>query len=67
MSNAKIKIEIKELVEAQSDMTVLKAVRKMLSEATLEKKLIERANESEADIANGRVYSIAEVKKRLNK
>lgn len=67
-STLKIKRELIELIEAQEDVSVLKAIKTLLNVSTSDLKpitkeeLIERALQSEEDINNGSVFSLEEVR-----
>lgn len=70
MSESEIKTEIRELIEAESDLNVLEKIRTLLtqtpqSESILEKKLISRALKSKENVEKNQVFTREEVDKRL--
>ncbi len=71
MSAITIKTELKELIERERDLTILKAIKALLKKTTLDtvlrEKLTRRAIRSEEDIKVGRVLSRAEIIRQTNK
>ncbi len=71
MSALTIKIELKELIEQERDLSILKAIKALLKKTTLDtvlrEKLTRRAIQSEEDIKFGRVLSRAEVIRKTDK
>ena len=71
MSAIGIKTELKELIEQQNDLSLLKAIKTLLQkaglDATLKEKLSGRALRAEKDIKAGRVLSKEEVIRKTNK
>ncbi len=71
MSTIAIKIELKELIEQERDLSILKAIKALLKKTTLDtvlrEKLTRRAIKSEEDIKSGRVLSRAEVIRKTDK
>ncbi|GAB5522165.1 MAG: hypothetical protein Roseis2KO_00370 [Roseivirga sp.] len=70
MSESEIKSEIRQLIEAESDLSVLETVKAMLtqaneSESILEKKLISRALKAKENVEKNQVYTREEVDNRL--
>jgi len=65
MSATAIKIELKELIEKERDLSILKAIKALLRKTTLDtilrEKLSQRAMRSEEDIKSGRVLSRKEI------
>ena len=66
-----IKTELKELIEQERDLTILKAIKALLKKTTLDttlrEKLTQRAIRSEEDIKDGRVLSRSEIIKKTDK
>lgn len=71
MSTITIKVELKELIEQENDLSILKAIKALLKKTTLDtvlrEKLTRRAIKSEEDIKSGRVLSRAEVIRKTDK
>ena len=67
MSEVELKEEIKNLVEQESDIDVLNNIKEMLKEKKLKVLMIAETEKAEADIKAGRVFTMEEVKDRLNK
>lgn len=71
MSAGTIKTELKELIEQEKDLSILKAIKALLKKTTLDaimrEKLTQRAIQSEEDIKKGRVLSRAEMIKKTDK
>ncbi len=70
MSESEIKTEIKELIEVESDLNVLKKIKNILTEANelesaLKRKLISRALKAKEDAEKDRTFTKEEVEKRL--
>jgi len=69
MSTLELKSELQHMIERETDVTILKAIRTILVKTSLDpvlkEKLIVRALKSEEDIKAGRVYSRDEVVKRV--
>ncbi len=65
MSATAIKIELKELIEKERDLSILKAIKALLRKTTLDtilrEKLSQRAMRSEEDIKSGRVLNRKEI------
>lgn len=65
MNAAAIKTELKELIEKERDLSILKAIKALLRktslDTTLREKLSQRAIRSEEDIKSGRVLSRKEI------
>lgn len=71
MSAIELKAELKQLIEQQKDMSLLKAIKTLLQKAgldtTLREKLTSRALKAEKDIKAGRVLSKEEMIRKTNK
>ena len=71
MSATAIKIELKELIEKERDLSILKAIKALLRKTTLDtilrEKLSQRAIRSEEDIKSGRVLSKKEIIRQTDK
>ncbi|MCE9540306.1 MAG: hypothetical protein K8R85_13970 [Bacteroidetes bacterium] len=71
MSATAIKIELKELIEKERDLSILKAIKALLRKTTLDnilrKKLSQRALRSEEDINSGRVLNRKEIIRQTDK
>jgi hypothetical protein len=67
---ANIKSELKYLIEQETDVSVLKAIKTILNKTQLDpvlkEKLTRRANASEDDIRNGRILTRKEAQKKLD-
>lgn len=66
MSEVELKKEIKDLVEQESDLSVLLDVKQLLDQKKLKEVMIARALKADEDIKAGRLYTTEQVKKRLN-
>ena len=66
-----IKTELKSLIEQETDLRILEAVKALFTQKdldlTIEKEMISRALKSEQDIKEGKVYTIEEAESRVNK
>ena len=71
MSAVAIKTELKELIEQERDLSILKAIKALLKKTTLDailrEKLTQRAIRSEEDIKKGKVLTRAEIIKKTDK
>lgn len=71
MATLEIKTELQRMIKAETDISVLKAIKTILQktslDAVLKKKLTSRANKSEKNIREGKLLSMEEVIKRTNK
>lgn len=71
MSAIAIKTELKELIEQERDLSILKAIKALLKKTTLDsvlrEKLTSRAIRSEEDINEGRVLNRAEIVRHTDK
>lgn len=71
MSATAIKIELKELIEKERDLSILKAIKALLRKTTLDtilrEKLSQRALRSEEDINSGRVLNRKEIIRQTDK
>lgn len=71
MNAAAIKTELKELIEKERDLSILKAIKALLRktslDTTLREKLSQRAIRSEEDIKSGRVLSRKEIIRQTDK
>lgn len=71
MKTADIKTELRELIEKESDNSILEAIRTLLTKTrlnpVLKEKLTSRALKAEEDIKAGRVMNRKELELRLNK
>jgi hypothetical protein len=71
MSTSTIKTELKELIEQEKDLSILKAIKALLRktslDTTLREKLRQRAIQSEEDIKEGRVLSRTEIIRQTNR
>tara|TARA_R110001592_G_scaffold89458_2_gene263111 strand:+ start:341 stop:571 length:231 start_codon:yes stop_codon:yes gene_type:complete len=65
-----IKTELKQLIEKESDTSILKAIRTLLTKTSLDSslkaKLSKRALQSEDDIAKERLMDKDEIRKRMD-
>jgi hypothetical protein len=65
-----IKLELKQLIERESDASILQAIRTLLTKTSLDgvlkEKLTKRALQSEEDIAVGHLLNKEEMIKRTN-
>ena len=70
MGAIEIKTELKSMIENETDLDVLEAVKTLLqrtqSSNILKEKLSSRALKAQSDIKEGRVLDRAEMNKRLN-
>lgn len=70
MSTVEIKTELQRMIEQETDVNVLKAIRTILHKTSLNPilrdKLTSRALKSEDDIRSGRVFNKEEVIKRTS-
>lgn len=71
MTAIEIKSELQKMIENETDLRVLEAIRTLLQKASLnpllKEKLTARALKSEEDIKKGRVFDKDEVIKRSNR
>jgi hypothetical protein len=71
MSTITIKTELKELIEQERDLSILKAIKILLKKNALDndlqEKLTNRAIKSEEDIKAGRVLNRSEIIRQTNK
>ncbi len=71
MNAAAIKTKLKELIEKEMDLSILKAIKTLLRKTTLDtvlrEKLSQRAIRSEEDIKSGRVFSRKEIIRQTDK
>jgi hypothetical protein len=71
MSTIELKTELQRMIEQETDVNVLKAIRTILQKTSLnpvlKEKLTSRALKSEADIQAGRLFSKEDVIKRTNR
>jgi hypothetical protein len=71
MTTISIKTELKELIERERDVSILKAIKALLQKTTLDttlrEKLSRRAMRAEEDIKADRTFSRAEIVKQTNK
>jgi hypothetical protein len=71
MSTMELKTELQRMIEQETDVNVLKAIRTILQKTSLNpvmrEKLTSRALKSEADIKAGRLFGKDEVIKRTNR
>ncbi len=71
MSTLEIKTELQQMIERETDVSILQAIRKILLKTGLDpilkEKLTTRALKSEEDIKAGRVFSKEEVIQRTNR
>jgi hypothetical protein len=71
MSTMEIRTELQQMIEHETDVSVLQAIRTILLKTglnpVLKEKLTARALRSEDDIKAGRVYSKEEVIQRTNR
>lgn len=70
MTAPELKTELQRMIEQETDINVLKAIRTILQKTSLnpilKEKLTSRALTSEDDIKAGRLFSKEEVIKRIN-
>ena len=71
MRTVDIKTELRELIEKETDSSILEAIKTLLKKSslnpTLKEKLSSRALKAEEDIIAGRVMNRKELEIRLNK
>jgi hypothetical protein len=71
MDTIEIKSELQQMIEMESDVTILEAIRAILRKTSvdpvLQQKLTSRALKSEQAIKEGRVFSREEVVKRTQR
>lgn len=71
MSAVTIKTELKELIEQERDLSILKAIKALLKKTTLDtslrEKLTKRAIKSEEDMKLGKVLTKAQLIKQTDK
>ena len=71
MRTVDIKTELRELIEKETDSSILEAIKTLLKKSslnpTLKEKLTSRAIKAEEDITAGRVMNRKELELRLNK
>ena len=71
MKTLDIKTELQGLIEKETDLRVLEAVKALFTkkdlDASIEKEMTSRALKSEQDIKDGKVYTIEESEARLKK
>ena len=71
MRTVDIKTELRELIEKETDSSILEAIKTLLKKSslnpTLKEKLTSRALKAEEDITAGRVMNRKELELRLNK
>jgi hypothetical protein len=71
MSTIEIKTELQQMIERETDVSVLEAIRTILQKTSLnpilKEKLAERALKSERDIAEGRLLSKEEIQQRTQR
>lgn len=70
MKAVDIKTELRELIEKETDKSILEAIKTLLKKsslnATLKEKLTSRALKAEEDISAGRVMDRKELESKLN-
>lgn len=71
MSTIELKTELQRMIERETDINVLKAIRTILQKTslnpTLKEKLTSRALKSEADIQAGKLFSKRDVINRITR
>jgi len=67
MSEVELKQEIKNLVEASSDVSILNSIKSLLEQEKLKEVMSARIEKAEADVKNGRLYTMDEVEQKLSK
>lgn len=71
MKAVDIKIELKNLIEQETNLSLLETVKALFTqkdfEPSIEEEMISRARKSEQDIKEGNVYTVEEADARLNK
>lgn len=71
MGTIEIKTELQQLIERETDLRVLEAIRTILQKTSLDpllkQKLTDRALQSEKDITAGRLFSKEEIIQRTNR
>lgn len=70
MSTVDIKAELKDLIDQETNLSLLEAVKVLLAQGeydvAVEKEMVSRALKSEEDIKEGRVLDVDEADARLN-
>ena len=70
MGALEIKTELKSMIENETDINVLEAIKTLLqrtqSSSILKEKLESRALKAQSDIKEGRIFDRSEMNKRLN-
>ncbi|WP_375577575.1 hypothetical protein ABWH96_10985 [Marivirga tractuosa] len=70
MKTIEIKAELKNLIDQETNLSLLKAVKALFKQrdfhSSIEKEMISRALESEQDIKEGKVYTIDEAESELS-
>lgn len=68
MATSVIKSQLHKLIDEEQDMSLLKAIKTLLSKNALnpelKEKLTKRALKSEEDIKNAKVYTLEQVKRK---
>lgn len=71
MSTVELKTELQQMIEQETDVNILKAIRTILQKTSLnpvlKEKLTSRALKSEADIQSGRLFGKEDVLKRTDR
>jgi hypothetical protein len=71
MSAVELKSELRNMIEQETDINILKAIHTILQKTSLnpvlKEKLTARANKSEDDIKAGRLFSKEEIIKRTDR
>ena len=71
MDTLEIKLELQRMIEAESDPSILEAIRELLQkqkiDPVLQEKMVSRALKAEEDFKAGRFYTREEVIQRTNK
>ena len=71
MKAADIKIELKNLIDQETNISLLEMAKALLTQGdfdpAIEEEMITRALRSEKDIKEGKVYTVEEAEDRLNK
>ena len=70
MNTIDLKAELKQLIESENDLGILQSLKLLLKKTRLNQELksvlSSRAIQSENDIQSGKIYSKAEIEKKLN-
>jgi hypothetical protein len=70
MKNVDIKTELRELIEKETDNSILEAIKTLLKKSSLnpalKEKLTSRALKAEEDISAGRLMNRKEIESKLN-